>query len=140
MSICKSQLTGGGAKFIKVGNDSFLAVEGFNVAQRMLLNDLRIEYKDIFKSQFKLEKETTIQINYTSEPVVFLAIKIKYSTGFKLEEDKFLLWRYQGQMVDNSLGYLLVLTGNIDNSVGVIEIENVNINHDVELEIMLATR
>jgi hypothetical protein len=138
MSICKSELTGGGSKYIKIGNDSFLAIEGVNITDKMLLSDLRINYSDIYKSKFKITKQSTAIIDYTENSVVFIAIKVNFNL-FKLEEEKFLIWKYTEQNLPNNLGQLMVLTGNSTNPVGVIEIQNINTKYDVEVEIMLAT-
>ncbi len=138
MSICKSELTGGGSKYIKVGNDSFLAVEGANITEKFILSDLRISYSDIFKSKFKIEKESLVRIEYTQNPVVFMAIKVNFKS-FKLEEEKYIIWKYIEQNLPNNLGQLMVISGNYTNPVGVIELENISTKYAVEVEIMLAT-
>lgn len=93
MSIHRTELTGGGAKYIKVGNDSFLAIDGINISEKMMLSDLRINYSDIYKSKFKINKESSVQIDYTQSAVVFMIIKITYKL-FKLEEEQFITWKY----------------------------------------------
>jgi len=138
MSICKSELTGGGAKFIKVGNDSFLAVDGINIAEKMLLDDIRISYNDIYKAKLKVSKESSIYINFTQDPIVFLAVKVTYDPLLKIEEDTFLYWRNQGG-TDSPITKLLVLTGNSTNPITNIEIENTNAKYDATIEVMIAT-
>lgn len=138
MSICKSDLTGGGAKYIKVGNDSFLAVDGINIAEKMLLDDIRVSYNDIYKAKLKISKESSIFINFTQDPIVFLAVKVTYDKLLKIEEDTFLYWRIPNEP-NNPITKLLVLTGNSTNPVSNIEIENTNTKYDVSIDVMIAT-
>jgi hypothetical protein len=138
MSICKSELTGGGAKFIKVGNDSFLAIDGINIAEKMLLDDIRISYNDIYKAKLKISKESSIYLNFTQDPIVFLSVKVIYNSLLKIEEDTFLYWRKPNES-NNPIAKLLVLTGNSTNPVSNIELENTNAKYDVTIEVMIAT-
>lgn len=138
MSICKSELTGGGAKYIKVGNDSFLAIDGINIAEKMLLDDIRINYSDLYKAKIKVSKENSIYINFTQDPIIFLAVKVTYNKLLIIEEDTFLYWR-KPNADNNPISKLLVLTGNSTNPIENIEIENTNSKYDVDIEIMIAT-
>lgn len=138
MSICKSDLTGGGAKYIKVGNDSFLAVDGINISEKMLLDDIRVSYNDIYKAKLKISKESSVYINFTQDPIVFLAVKVTYDSLLKIEEDTFLYWRMPNES-NNPITKLLVLTGNSTNPVSNIEIENTNTKYDVSIDVMIAT-
>ena len=69
MSIgCGANLFGTKSQFIKTNGGDFIAVDGSNTRERLILSDLRIPYKQILKSRIILK---TGQINYLLNHHIF---------------------------------------------------------------------
>jgi hypothetical protein len=143
-TVCGPSLFGSGARcnnYIKVWNGGFLAVEGSNTADKLMLSELRIKYSEILKSKVLLKKG---QQNYILNPlgigdnVVFVALKVIYDSKSVIEEDNYLTWSYLDGFVVNKIGSLMVLTGNTTNTVPQIMVSNPNIKYDVQLEVLIA--
>jgi hypothetical protein len=141
MPVCGPSLFGT-LKYIKVGNGQFVAIEGANTAERMIVSDLRIPYEQIYKSKFDLSPgQLNYQLKYLCDAgfnAIFVAIKVVYSSKSVIEEDNYLDWSYVN-LSDNifKLGKLLVLTGNSVNRVPELIISNPNTKYGVSLEVMV---
>lgn len=140
MSVCGQSLFGSN-NYIKVGNGQFMAVEGPNTTERLMLNDLRIPYDQVFKGRFTLnpeQEEFALTCSYDTFIVTFLAIKVIYNQKSVIEEDNYLQWSYKKtKNTKHYIGKMLVLTGNSINKVPDIIISNPNKKHDVTIEVMM---
>jgi hypothetical protein len=141
MPVCGESLFGANNNYIKVGNSQFMAVEGANTVERLMLNDLRIPYHQIFKGKFTLNPEQedfALTCSYDTFIVTFLAIKVIYNQKSVIEEDNYLQWSYKkSKDTKYYIGKMLVLTGNSINKVPDIIISNPNKKHDVTIEVMM---
>jgi len=141
MPVCGQSLFGSNNNYIKVGNGQFVAVEGANTVERLMLNDLRIPYHQIFKGKFTLNPEQedfALSCSYDTFIVTFLAIKVIYNTKSVIEEDNYLNWSYKKlKEYKYNIGKMLVLTGNSINKVPDILITNPSKKYDVTIEVMM---
>lgn len=141
MSVCSNSLFGNDNNYIKVGNGEFIAVEGSNISDKLLLSDLRMPYKQILKGKILLKEG---QINYLlnflglGDNATFLAIKAKYNSGSVIEQDNFIEWSYLDDITNKfTFSQLLVLTGNSTNRIKQLYLTNPNTKYNVYLEIMI---
>jgi len=140
MPVCGGSLFGSNNNYIKVGNGQFMAVEGANTVERLILSDLRIPYDQLFKGKFTINPEQedfALVCSYDTFMVTFLAIKVIYNPKSVIEEDNYLNWSYQGATGSFNIGKMLVLTGNSINKVPDILITNPSSKYDVTIEVMM---
>ena len=141
MGICKSSLFGNTSQYIKVGNGEFIAIEGSNIFDRLLVSDLRMPYKQLLKGRIILKPG---QVNYLlnhlglGDNSTFLAIKATYDSKSVIEEDNYISYSYY----DNpssvlNFAQLLVLTGNSTQRVQQIYLNNPNTKWRVILDVMV---
>lgn len=142
MSVCGQSLFGSGSNYIKVGNGEFVAIEGTTTAEKLILSDLRIPYKQLLKSKVIIKKgQQDYLLNHLGlgDNATFLAIKVIYDPKSVMEEDNYLNWSYYDDITrTNKIGRLLVLTGNSTNRIPQLFISNPNEKYDVQLEVMVA--
>lgn len=128
--------------YIKVGNGEFVAISGSNIAERLLLSDLRIPYKQILKGKIILKPgQDDYLLNHLGlgDNVTFLAIKPTYDAKSVIEADNYLIWKpFNNATSINYMSQLLVLTGNSDKRIPQLFISNPNDTYSVILDIMLA--
>lgn len=142
MSVCGQSLFGSGSNYIKVGNGEFVAIEGATTAEKLILSDLRIPYKQLLKSKVIIKKgQQDYLLNHLGlgDNATFLAIKVIYDPKSVIEEDNYLNWSYYDDITrTNKISRLLVLTGNSTNRIPQLFISNPNEKYDVQLEVMVA--
>lgn len=142
MPVCGNSLFGiNNVNYIKFGNDSLLAIEGANIAEKMLLSNLRMPYKQLFKAKVILKaNQSNYLLNYSGlgDNVTFLAIKAQYNER-ALEEDNYIIWKnYDNVNYENKMSQFMLLTGNSTNRIPQLFLTNPNPNYSVSLEIMVA--
>jgi len=141
MSVCGKSLFGT-SNYIKVGNGEFVAIEGATTAERLVLKDLRIPYKQLLKSKVVIKKgQENYLLNHLGlgDNATFLAIKVIYDSKSVIEEDNYLNWSYFDDITRvNKIGKMMVLTGNSTNRIPQLFISNPNEKYDVQLEVMVA--
>ena len=142
MSSCGQSLFGQGSQYIKVKDGSFVAIEGANIAEKLLLSDLRMPYKQLLKGRVILKAgQEDYLLNHLGlgDNATFLAIKVIYDPKSVIEEDNYLEWRYYTDAVyNNVMAQMLVLTGNSTNRIPQLFITNPNSKYPVTLEVMVA--
>lgn len=142
MSVCGQSLFGASNNYIKVGNGEFVAIEGATTAEKLILSDLRIPYKQILKSKVIIKKgQQDYLLNHLGlgDNATFLAIKVIYDPKSVIEEDNYLKWSYFNDInTVNKMGKMMVLTGNSTNRIPQLFISNPNEKYDVQLEVMVA--
>lgn len=142
MSVCGQSLFGGDNNYIKVGNGSFVAIEGSMTAEKLDLSDLRIPYKQLLKGKVIIKKGTEdYLLNHLGlgDNATFLAIKVSYNPKSVIEEDNYLSWSYLNDTTSvNHINRLMVLTGNSTHRIPQLYITNPNEKYDVQLDVMVA--
>lgn len=142
MPVCGKSLFGDGFNYIKVGNGEFVAIEGATTAERLILKDLRIPYKQLLKSKIIIKKgQENYLLNHLGlgDNATFLAIKVIYDQKSVIEEDNYLNWSYFDDINRvNKIGKMMVLTGNSTGRIPQLFISNPNEKYDVQLEVMVA--
>ncbi len=141
MATCKSSLFGNTSQYIKVGNGEFVAIEGSNTFDRLMVSDSRMPYKQLLKGRVILK---TGQVNYLlnhlglGDNATFLAIKATYDGKSVIEEDNYITYSYYDNPVQIlSFAQMLVLTGNSTNRVPQLYLNNPSTKYRVILDIMV---
>jgi hypothetical protein len=142
MSVCGQSLFGSSNNYIKVGNGELVAVQGATNAEKLILSDLRMPYKQLVKSKIIIKKgQENYLLNHLGlgDNATFLAIKVIYDPKSVIEEDNYLNWSYFDDIARiNKIGKMMVLTGNSTNRIPQLFISNPNEKYDVQLEVMIA--
>jgi hypothetical protein len=141
MAICKSSLFGNTSQYIKVGNGEFVAIEGSNIFDRLMVSDSRIPYKQLLKGRVILKAG---QVNYLlnhlglGDNATFLAIKATYDSKSVIEEDNYVSYSYYDNPVQIlNFAQMMVLTGNSTNRVPQLYLNNPSTKYRVILDIMV---
>jgi hypothetical protein len=120
MSICTgNSLFGDSSQFIKTNGGDLIAVQGSNIMERLILNDIRIPYKQVNKSRIVLSPgQKDYLVNMMGDNYTFLAIKVTYDPKSKIDDDNYINWSY----VDDrtrvySISKLQILNGNSTNRI-----------------------
>lgn len=142
MSCGSTSVFGPSAQYIKVNGGDFVAIEGSNILERLIVSDLRIPYKQILKSRVILKPgQTNYLLNFLGlgDNATFLAIKAVYNAKSVLEEDNIVHWSFYDDLSKvYSFAQMMVLTGNSTNRVKQLYLSNPNVNYSVSLEVMVA--
>ena len=142
MAGCGSSLFGPGSQYIKTNSGDFIATEGSNIRERLMLSDLRIPYKQILKSRIILRKgQANYLLNHLGfgDNATFLAIKAVYDTKSIVETDNYVQYSYYDDLSRvYTFSQLLTLTGNSSNRVKQLYLTNPNPNYPVYLDVMVA--
>jgi hypothetical protein len=140
-TVCGSSLFGNGFNYIKVGNGEIVAIQGSNTMERLPLSDLRIPYKQLLKSRIILKPgETNYLLNFLGlgDNATFLAMKVIYDPKSKKESENYLTWSFYDNLTTvNTIGQLMVLTGNSENRIKQIYLTNPNTKYPVSIEVMI---
>jgi hypothetical protein len=140
-TVCGASLFGNGFNYIKVGNGEIVAVEGSNTRETLPLSDLRMPYKQLLKSRIVLKPgQTNYLLNFLGlgDNATFLAMKVMYDPNVKKESERFINWSfYDNLTVVNSIGQLMILTGNSTNRIKQIYLTNPNTKYPVSIEVMI---
>ena len=142
MSIgCGANLFGTKSQFIKTNGGDFIAVDGSNTRERLILSDLRIPYKQILKSRIILK---TGQINYLlnhlglGDNATYLCMKAIYDVKSVIEADRYVNWSYYDDLTRvNHFSDMMVLTGNSANRIPQLYLTNPSIKYPVYIDVMV---
>jgi hypothetical protein len=139
---CGKSVFGPSAQYIKVNGGDFVAIEGSNILERLIVSDLRMPYKQILKSRVILKPgQTNYLLNFLGlgDNATFLSIKAVYNSKSVLEEDNVVHWSFYDDLSKvYSFAQMMVLTGNSNNRVKQLYLTNPNSKYTVSLEIMVA--
>ena len=142
MGVCGQSLFGSGSNYIKVSNGSFVAIEGSNTAENLILSNLRMPYKQLLKGRVLLkigQKDYLLNHLGLGDNATFLAIKVTYDPKSVIEEDNYVEWSFYDDVSRvNSMAQLLVLTGNSSNRIPQLFLTNPNSKYPVTLDVMVA--
>lgn len=141
MSICTgNSLFGDSSQFIKTNGGDLIAVQGSNIMERLILNDIRIPYKQVNKSRIVLSPgQKDYLVNMMGDNYTFLAIKVTYDPKSKIDDDNYINWSY----VDDrtrvySISKLQILNGNSTKRIKNIYLSNPNKKVSVYIDILSA--
>jgi hypothetical protein len=139
---CGKNLFGGKSRFIKTNGGDFIAIEGANTKERLILSDLRIPYKQILKGRVILkpgQKDYLLNHLGLGDNATFLSIKAIYNQKSVIEENNYIVWNYFSDPFRTyTFAQMMTLTGNSTNRIEQIYLTNPNKRHDVVLEMMVA--
>lgn len=142
MATCQSSLFGNQSQYIKVNGGDFVAVQGANTFEKLLVSDLRMPYKQLLKSRVILKAgQTNYLLNHLGlgDNATFVAIKAIYDAKSVIEEDNFIIWSFYDDLTKSySMAQMLVLTGNSTNRIKQLYLTNSNTKYPVTLEVMVA--
>lgn len=142
MSIgCGANLFGTRSQFIKTNGGDFIAVDGSNTRERLILSDLRIPYKQILKSRIILKTgQTNYLLNHLGlgDNATFLCMKAVYDTKAVIEADKYVNWSYYDDLTRvNHFADMMVLTGNSTNRIPQLYLTNPSTKYPVFIDVMV---
>ncbi len=142
MSCNSSSIFGTSNNYLKFQGGDLIAVEGSNTAERLILSDLRIPYKQLMKSRIILKAG---QVNYLlnhlglGDNATFLCLKVTYNPLSVNPEDNYLTWNYYDDFSRlYPMGLMLVLSGNPTNRVKQIYLTNPNTKYPVMIDVIAA--
>jgi hypothetical protein len=142
MSSCGRSLFDNGFNYIKVSKSDFVAVEGRNTAEKLMLGNLRIPYSQILKGTIRLKKgQENYLLNHLGlgDNVTFLSMKVTYDVKSVIKENNYITYspyddiNYQGVVSE-----MMVLTGNSKRRIPQLFLSNPNENYPVTIEVMIA--
>lgn len=142
MGCNSSSIFGASNNYLKFQGGDLIAVEGSNTAERLILSDLRIPYKQLMKSRIILKAG---QVNYLlnhlglGDNATFLCLKVTYNPLSVNPEDNYLTWNYYDDFSRlYPMGLMLVLSGNPTNRVKQIYLTNPNTKYPVMIDVIAA--
>lgn len=140
--IGSGSLFGSSDKYIKFQGGDAVAIEGANIVERQILNDLRFPYQQILRGRVVLKPG---QVNYLlnhlglGDNATFVSIAARYDPKSKIEEDNYVQFNYYPDLSKNYyLAQMLLLTGNTSHRVPQLYVTNPNANYAVTLDVMVA--
>ena len=120
---------------------NFISTEGPNITNKLLLENLRIPYKQILKSRIVLKAgQTNYLMNHLGlgDNATFLGIVATYDEQ-SVEEDNFVQYYYFSDASKvYTFGPMLFLTGNSTNRVEQLYLSNPNLDYPVKLDVLVA--
>jgi hypothetical protein len=142
MSIgCGANLFGTKSQFIKTNGGDFIAVDGSNTRERLILSDLRIPYKQILKSRIILKTgQTNYLLNHLGigDNATFLCMKAVYDGKSVIEADNYVNWSYYDDLTRvNHFADMMVLTGNSTNRIPQLYLTNPSTKYPVYIDVMV---
>jgi len=128
-------------QYIKFYKGNAIAVEGPNIVNKLLLENLRIPYKQLLRSRIVLKPgEVNYLFNFLGlgDNATFLGISATYDSG-SVEEDNYIQYYYSSDSSKvYSFGPMLLLTGNSTNRVEQLYFNNTNLDYPVKLDVIVA--
>jgi len=126
---------------IKFYQGNAIAVEGPNIANKLLLENLRIPYAQLLRSRIVLKAgQTNYLMNHLGlgDNATFLGIVATYDDQ-SVEEDNFVQYYYFSDASKvYTFGPMLFLSGNSTNRVEQLYLSNPNLDYPVKLDVLVA--
>jgi hypothetical protein len=130
-----------GQQHIKFYQGNAIAVEGPNIVNKLLLENLRVPYGQLLRSRIVLKAgQTNYLLNHLGlgDNATFLGIVATYD-GQSVEEDNFVQYYYYSDPSKvYSFGPILILSGNSTNRVEQLYLSNPNLDYPVNLDVLVA--
>jgi len=126
---------------LKYYQNNLIAVNGPNISEKLLLENIRIPYKQILKSRIILKPgQNDYLFNFLGlgDNATFLNIVATYDEQ-SIEEDDFVQYNYFSEPSKiYSFGHLLTLSGNSTNRIEQLYLTNPNLDFPVKLDVLVA--
>lgn len=127
---------------IKYQGGDLVSIEGSNILERLIMNDLRIPYKQLVKGRVILKPgQTDYLMNHLGigDQVTFLGMVARYNPKSKLEADNYILYSFVDHpTVQHPMVAVTTLTGNSTHRISQLYLTNPNPNYAVNIDIMVA--
>lgn len=138
---CSGTIFGPGAKYIKVGNGEFIAVDGATVVERLPVG-VRMPYEQVIKGKITLAAgKVGYLLNFMGlgDSATFLAMTATYNPKSTNEEDNYITWSFYDDLTKQyPMAQMMCLTGNSTNRIKQLYLNNPNTKYPVILDVMIA--
>jgi len=128
--------------YIKFQGSDLVSVEGANLLDRLLLNNVIIPFKQILKGRIILKPgQTNYLFNFLGlgDNATFVALVPKFDVKSVMEEDNYVNYIYATDLLHpRSLKEIMILTGNSTHRVPQLYLSNPNTLYSVTIETMVA--
>jgi len=128
--------------YIKFQGSDLVSVEGANLLDRLLLNNVVIPFKQILKGRIILKPgQTNYLFNFLGlgDNATFVALVPKFNVKSVMEEDNYVDYLYATDLTHTrSLKEIMVLTGNSTHRIPQLYLSNPNTLYSVTIETMVA--
>lgn len=139
---CPGESLYGSSQYIKLHNSDFIALQGINTMERLMMGDVRIPYKQVLKGRVILKPgQVNYLLNYLGlgDNATFLAIKATYNQKSVNKEDNYILWNYYDNPSQTyPMAEMMVLTGSPTNRIKQLYLTNPSTKYSVVLDVMVA--
>ena len=139
---CPGESLYGSSQYIKLHNSDFIALQGINTMERLMMGDVRIPYKQVLKGRVILKPgQVNYLLNYLGlgDNATFLAIKATYNQKSVNKEDNYILWNYYDNPSQTyPMAEMMVLTGSPTNRIKQLYLTNQSTKYSVVLDVMVA--
>ncbi len=139
---CPGESLYGSSQYIKLHNSDFIAIQGINTMERLMMGDVRIPYKQVLKGRVVLKPgQVNYLLNYLGlgDNATFLAIKATYNQKSVNKEDNYVLWNYYDNPSQTyPMAEMMVLTGSPTNRIKQLYLTNPSTKYSVVLDVMVA--
>lgn len=139
---CPGESLYGSSQYIKLHNSDFIALQGINTMERLMMGDVRIPYKQVLKGRVVLKPgQVNYLLNYLGlgDNATFLAIKATYNQKSVNKEDNYVLWNYYDNPSQTyPMAEMMVLTGSPTNRIKQLYLTNPSTKYSVILDVMVA--
>lgn len=139
---CPGESLYGSSQYIKLHNSDFIALQGINTMERLMMGDVRIPYKQVLKGRVILKPgQVNYLLNYLGlgDNATFLAIKATYNQKSVNKEDNYIMWNYYDNPSQTyPMAEMMVLTGSPTNRIKQLYLTNPSTKYSVVLDVMVA--
>ena len=138
---CSGTIFGPGAKYIKVGNGEFVAIDGATVVERLPVG-VRMPYEQVIKGKITLAAgKVGYLLNFMGlgDNATFLAMTATYNAKSVNEEDNYITWSFYDDLTKQyPMAQMMCLTGSSTNRIKQLYLNNPNTKYPVILDVMIA--
>lgn len=139
---CPGESLYGSSQYIKLHNSDFIAIQGIDTMERLMMGDVRIPYKQVLKGRVILKPgQVNYLLNYLGlgDNATFLAIKATYNQKSVNKEDNYIMWNYYDNPSQTyPMAEMMVLTGSPTNRIKQLYLTNPSTKYSVVLDVMVA--
>ena len=138
---CSGTIFGPGAKYIKVGNGEFVAIDGATIVDRLPVG-VRMPYEQVIKGKITLSAgKVGYLLNFMGlgDNATFLAMTATYNAKSVNEEDNYITWSFYDDLTKQyPMAQMMCLTGNSTNRIKQLYLNNPSTKYPVILDVMIA--
>ncbi len=138
---CSGTIFGPGAKYIKVGNGEFVAIDGATIVDRLPVG-VRMPYEQVIKGKITLAAgKVGYLLNFMGlgDNATFLAMTATYNAKSVNEEDNYITWSFYDDLTKQyPMAQMMCLTGNSTNRIKQLYLNNPSTKYPVILDVMIA--